>query len=1578
MPVRISLDKKTNRYHFNAAVNTTQFADGARVILFRSRDALKSEGVQSFLLFVNNTPPQVEIVYPGEEEAVNGIFTVAGYAMHDVGLASLTWTLGKETGELPLIIGNPWWVKEFDIRGQTVKNLNMEIRAVDLSGNVTITKRNLIVNQEADLPVVTLTEPSAGSLFTESGLTVSGFAADGDAEGIEAVLYSLNGEAPLEIPATDQFRFTLAPPASALKTNTLEIWARDTTGVEGRKTVIKDLIDPGIAPRLTIASMSSGAGKTAVTEPFHSGLEINSEAGVSLNVLIQSGSPLQTVSYQFGSRDPVPISIKAGKGGDYVQSIPIEPGSDYGRVALQVTAVDIYNRETSLEDILFITDLSAPPVSEANRILPTRLRDGPLSLIGLNGSAEWSDRITLQYGEKNPIPMTAILEAGVTISKVTASVSDRPAKVSVKDGSIQASLPADLLPGLNTVTLTALLKSGEQYTVTGEFWVLRPTEGRHIDIEESFIFCTPMTGSPQSGAKTGSVLKNGELLLLTGETMRGLYFYNGRSLKTAELSGDGSEHFRVRIDENGLVLIEGTSKGLFGPLTLTLTNSDDKTVSVDSSFLVLNGSPDLQVQGPANKWVQNSAEIQIQSRDAPWLERLEYSADQGSTWHELLSGQLLLDTEPALLGEAEPYIHSMDLSAFADGSVTLDIKATDKAGRSTIQTASLYKDTQAPLATLAVPTTGASVNGIIRMGMVIQDAGRIASIRYELPGDPEPETEEGTEAEELEAAPRREPISKVVYDHTIAAGQPPLHFFEAVLDTLEMPLSDAMSFVFTDMAGNSFALSDWNLIIDKAMDLPIVQISLPTDNEVITADFTVSGISYDDDNVRYLHWRIDNEAEQSMEVTHGFSIPIALYGMDDNEHTITMYVEDIYGVIGLPQTRSFRVSLAEPTGTVLGPELGEILGGTVQIFGTADDRNGIKRVQISLDNGNTFNDADRIYADAVTDTETVADTAIVTDERDWSYTLNTKILQDGPTVLFIKLLDEYDISALYASMLVIDNTPPELSLDSPSDGVLTNGMLSIAGNSHDNSEIESIQVKLSSLEGVAIPEELALRNVPVGTLILEELYLTDLPEGTYNVEIWATDKAKNTTALSRNIKLVHGAQLNFVDILYPLNGEYVQGSFNLYGYVSGVDTAEEVLLTFNGTHVKVENITPAGYFRFSIDETDMVEGINTLMVKSLFGGTQTVESPVQRIYYTSTGPWVTVDSMTMGDFAYERPWLRGRAGYVLTPEEEALLADKATLKELRSVIEAKKLAAVELSFDNGNTFVPVEKAKGEYDWQYRLEDGDMREGVHYLMVRASMANGEKAVTRLLVQVDKTPPVIRLFTPESGGRYNNELPFGALAQDDNELQDLTYHLRKGDKSAYEVPGFLQGLYLEGIIPPFIRQLTNDAPAILFAGGATYTDFGLGLSFFDDNVKIQVQYGFITQDIFESLGGAGALRYGGQVLGLKLLANIYTLPFASLFGPDWAWLSASFGIGANFSLFDIAGEGYTQSGSPTWMSALLVQLEFPKVTIPKRSFLRTFSMFTEGQLWFVPTDVDAAAYNLATVIPHITIGLRLYIF
>ena len=148
--------------------------------------------------------------------------------------------------------------------------------------------------------------------------------------------------------------------------------------------------------------------------------------------------------------------------------------------------------------------------------------------------------------------------------------------------------------------------------------------------------------------------------------------------------------------------------------------------------------------------------------------------------------------------------------------------------------------------------------------------------------------------------------------------------------------------------------------------------------------------------------------------------------------------------------------------------------------------------------------------------------------------------------------------------------------------------------------------------------------------------------------------------------------------------------------------------------------------------------------------------------------------------------------------------------------------------------------------------------------------------------------------------------------------------------------------------------------------------MGLTFFDDNVKLQLQWGQFTQaqrEIFSQT----QLRYGGDVFGIKLLANIAYIPFRSFLGPDWDWLSMGFALGANFSLFT-----ETASGKPQMLSAVLAQIEFPRVTFRKAKCFRTLSLYSEFQLWFIPSDVTGGTVDVQNMVFQFSEGLRVNIF
>ncbi|MCL2175145.1 MAG: Ig-like domain-containing protein [Treponema sp.] len=1406
-PVKTSLNKSSGDYNWEININTRSFEDGPKVIWFKAIDGNNSVGSAAHLLFINNTGPEVNIVYPEAGTVVNGLFSIAGSVTHPVGLKTISWKAGNIKGDILLLPGNDWWSADIDLRNIKTSSIDIEIRAEDVSGNVTIARQRYKVDQISDLPVVTLTEPLTGSAIGESGIVVKGTASDDD--GIASIFYSLNSAPAVEIPATGGYFQFLIPNLSP-GIHGIEVWAKDVTGVVGPKIAVRGMTVQALPPAPGIVSFAFPGSRPAIpTKPYYTGMTIKPEPRTIMNVAIRSTTAIQSSSIVIG---------------DVILPLRLSTSKDMHTAAVE---------------------------------FPANQPDG-LTLIQIRAT----DRSGVEVVHNEHIFLS--------------------------------SAPQDSVP---------------------------------------FVFSLARTKTHNDGRVI--VGSNGEVF----------YGISSQPIRNVTVSGSGLGAY---VDEYGRVVMSALQEGDLGPFTLRLQTDQGAQQSPAFRVLADFSGPVVNIQGAAdNAWVRTNTALRFNISSRARLSAVEYSLDVGTTWISM--GQVSND-----------YNRTVDLGAVEDGTIGILVRATSDSGRSNIASVTVLKDSQMPQAVVVMPTEGSSVNGTIRMAFSIEEQGTLQSVGYRRP-----------------ASGGAREITREIFNADRWEKDYNPRFFEVLLDSTEMPLGNNMRFTFTDKAGNSSDISVWQFMIDQASDVPVVHIILPQENEVITSDFIISGVMFDDDGIKNIQWRLDNGAWQTLDAENGFSLPILVSSLSDNAHSVTVIAEDIYGVRSEPKTRNFRVSLSEPAGSIQYPLYNTVLKEGIEVRGSSSDKNGIKEVLVSLDNGNTYNSARGNFGTAA---ETVS----------WTYQFNTTILKDGPNVIFYRVIDRYDIPATYANMINVDNSAPEILLDSPGDGSFSVGNITVMGRIID-ANLKDIDIQLRSLDGANVTNNLRSRKLDALEIIRESFDLTPQTDGNYNIAVIATDLAGNVSRISRNFQLVRQTLRNTIEILYPLENEEVSGNFNLYGIAQGANKAENVTLRINGRDVATTDVDDTGYFRFSLDSDSeaLTSGTNNVIVHSNFGTSTNVQSRAYAVKYTSYGPWVTIDSFKFGDFAYNRPYIFGRTGYILNEEDKELLADKSADKNEKNKIKSKVPDFTEISFDNGRTFRRVEKSKKKgVDYRYRLETGEMTEGNHYIIIRTTMKNREIALSRMLVQVDKTFPEIRLISPEAGGVYNQSIGFSATATDDVELVSLTYHLRKGDKSAYEIPGFLQGLYIEGTIPPFIWQLAvkhgfADPKFAVFSGGATYFDVALGLSFFDDNVKIQAQYGYIDHDLYLALGGEkdlsgnkSRMRYGGHVIGVKLLANIYTLPFG-IFGPDWEWLYASFGIGAIFSYFDFMGQEMTQSKSPTWLSALLLQIEFPKISVKSRSFLRTFSMFTEGQLWFIPKDVkDQPDVNV--VMPKLVLGVRMYIF
>ncbi len=979
---------------------------------------------------------------------------------------------------------------------------------------------------------------------------------------------------------------------------------------------------------------------------------------------------------------------------------------------------------------------------------------------------------------------------------------------------------------------------------------------------------------------------------------------------TAEITSIGSggdmSSLSVNVNQN-VVSLSATREGVYNDVQVVITDSQGVTHQADTvSVLVTSSVPNLTIDSSIPyKWVKDTVTLFGTADDASGIQSLSYSLDSGETWN---------DIDVRADGTWDAYV---SLDGYMDGLITLDIRAIANTEREAILRTAVRKDTIAPEVTVVAPPPGSLVNGETTFVFKVADIGGKLVLAEAIP------------------------TLDTVTESSLRFTEPEILEIESLITHLagdaEHPLENNMTYQFTDAAGNVTIVNSYDFEIDVESDLPTIEINVPLENALITTDFEVSGVSYDDDGVSDIWASIDG-AEYTLiaKGANSFALPIPFDTLTDNEHTISIYAEDIYGVRGNEVSVGFRVSREEPAGEVTKPLLSETVNGLAILGGTASDENGIAQVLVSVDNGNTYN--------------------LVEGTEVWQYVFDTRLIQDGSHAVFLKVIDGYGIEAVYSSLINIDNTMPMVQIDLPLDGARIAENLFISGQTSDNIALKALTVKISSLDSFnsSVPD--VFRNIEIepDIVIAESLDISSLANGTYNIEVTAEDVGGNLRSVSKNIQKDSTYLDTSVDLMYPLSGEYVNGVFNVYGTAISSEPISRLVLYVNGIYTTETNITKGGYFKFEVTPEMISEGEHTMFAQAITASGEQIDSNIHSLNYQPFGPWITIDNFTMGDFATNRRWLEGSAGYAITQQDIVTLESRESTREEKEAVRNKTVDKIEISFDNGKTF---EQVGSSGKWRYRIEDDYLAEGYHFLVVRATMKNRQQAVSRSIVRIDKTHPSVELISPGEGGRFNNALEFIGLSSDDIELEKVDIALRVGDKNSYGVPTFIQGLYLD------VHFL-----------GTTLFDVGVGLSFFDDNVKLQFQVGQLTQAQFEILNQTTSpFRYGGTVLGGKLLANVAVIPFGSFAGPDWQWLSASFALGANFSYFS-----ETQSGKSQMLSAVLMQIEFPRVTIPNQRFFNTFSFYTEGQLWFIPTDVQSSNVDIASLVPQIAIGIRANVF
>jgi hypothetical protein len=1556
LPLRLNQDRTSAQ--FDVTLDTRRLADGPYVYWFKATDLMGSVGYTAFLIFADNTGPALDVIKPKPDEKLSGKVNVSGKITERIGVKSFTYEAGEgNKGSIDLIPGNPYWIKEFDFSKLKASSTRIVFTVTDLAGNVT-TKQVPInfLDEQARLPVLTLRSPAAGGRYG-GDILLSGALRD-DA-GVKAVAYSIDGKPFVTLESKESFASLI--PSVAPGKHRIAVHGIDTEDRAGKDTAL-EFTSTGLPPSVTLVTLATGKGSAT----FKTGAEIVRGEGVSISGIVNSLSQAMTVEASLNGAAAEKISpARSDKAGIWNFSVRIPPTVAFGAVTLSVRATDEFGQTGEAKSVFHVTNYAKRNIEPGVYFEDSRIgADGMVTLHAdetlwgfmaeediesavlepatTMASLSWEgDRISI-------VPQTAGTSDAVHVKVTTTRkhvfksadmrfVCDgvpAPGTV-IKLGTIGSGKDAvQFYPGMRvvpgaspalsgTVVIPGGLKSAE-YSIQGKaaqslslnrkseksldytFSIQLPSDlpygriGVRISVidaagartEYSTAFYRTEKEPEGTRDEPGLYVADaridsaGSILMAPGEALTG--WLNGRSLKEAKLE-PASPLVEVGFDGR-LITVSAVKEGIVEKARIRAVNVDGDAFVSDAFTIRIDAEkPAMTLESPVTGgWIGKKLHVKGTVSDANGVRSLEYALSSAPDTF------IPITLAAAKTGSAPSFDLSLDLEGQGDGDIGLSLRALDAAGRQSELVLWMMKDTKEPVLTLLTPPADDAVNGIVTLVGTAADEGIIDRVEFSQDGKA----------------------------YVPANGT---DVFSVDLDLSKLAANAAISYRAVDRSGNTAVLSP-KLNIQQATDVPEVQIQIPQDGEVLRGDFTISGMVFDDDGVGSISYRMDNAEFSKIAGSNSFSIPVLLKDIADNEHTIEVKAEDLNGVPSVVRKSVFKISKAEPVSKLVAPTYTTTNRGIITLNGESSDKNGIREVFVSFDNGQTYDKAEG--------------------KDKWTYRLNTAILKDGTYSLFVKAVDNYDTEGFHTTLLNVDNTVPEIALDSPVDGSSVAESLVLDGRAVDNIALTSLKASLSPLAPGSKPAAAVFYELPRKGIFSYTIDLKATPTGWYNLSLQGIDRAENAANTSRNIYVQEKKSVDRVDVMFPVNGETVTGNFTIAGRVRSTTAVAEAAILVDGKSQVSVPVNANGYFSTEIKIGTILEGDHTIGATVQLSGDLALTSEPRQVTYRAVGPWVRISSHSLGDFINSRPYIKGQAGYALAPFDPA---DKEAAAKAQKELQAHRIDRVEVSVDNGKSFFRVDGAES---WQFRLQSQDYPDGEIRLMAKAFFIDGTYAVDETVLDLDDTPPQVVLLTPSEEGRFNTSVTMTGTAHDANGIAQVRAVVRAGDKANYEVPAFIQGLYFDG-----------------HGLGATTWDFGAGLTFFDNAVRLQAQIGLAPQ--FDYFTGNEQAFYG-WCFGAKLLASIFKLPFNYFLGPDWDFLSLSCALGANFTYVTNTNDFATYGKPPAIIGSVVGQLEFPIIKNRGMSMFNTYSAYIEYQLWFFSSDVAARLRN------QIAFGLRIGVF
>lgn len=1609
--------KKKCSWSFNLDV-AKELGVGTNIVWIKAVDNAGSEGFFPLTLIVDREAPDVGFHYPHPDSKVGTRFELFGYAYDNVEIKKLAVkisSLGFATPEMPVIFkkGNAMWnfpvnLKELSGDSSKVKNgkLEAEIIVTDVANNIVRKKLSLMVDNNVDNSIITLKSVKSGDRF---GDEIPVFGAISSAHNVKSALINLYNDKNELVIGNDvaaEYSLSTSLDVSELPEGSyiLEVIAKNES-MQDEPIRVEVGIDRS-CPQFNINELAEKYVKNSFSKKLDIGFSVKKTGTIKKatyvltnidgTILSQGDLKVKSSNNNLHQMQPVALDVSDSKVYDGIKLLSFSALDDTLKNTEITVPVIIDNTQPVITDVVY--DKNTGLMEDVVVTVFDNLLLSNVEIIETSSANTTPNKINISGNRDFQFPMKVKDDAGSFISynyeikavDVCGSQTVKNIKVQFKNTTAENH------------TLTIKVAQKDRSQLMGKAGLFLKSKRINPDsINGGFGFVNgdvkSVSISTDNGVAIEPAIINEALGIFSFELLSNDIRKNFVIGDNRIVFSDAAGTLDELVCRNDLLMPR--AKTIWPPACISFNSNitvygvatDDLGIAAVTASLDSLNAEDFKPVSiePIENIMNKSVAVMT-----PHLR------DKTQT-----IGEFLNESKEEVYKKGVMYSFNFPTDDLKEGEHTVYFKVEDRAGKTTSANILITVDRTAPNAKLLAPEEFLRTNGTITLRGEAEDEFGIGSAVAVLDGK--------------KIVGNGKNIWNILYD---------------LYERSEFNREDAMQILpmdinidVFDMAGNKSSIVS-KVILDVKNDVPEIIINSPAvDNQRYTTDaIRFDGVVFDDDGIDSLQYRLDfgmNDEGATKSEEDGWksvilkenelpnwSVTMVPGYLAPGKHTLELRAFDKNFVQSEVKSVTFQIDLENPVITVIGPENGEYIKGTRLVNGKAYDPNGIASVNVSTNNGWTLVPAEG--------------------GENWMFYLDSKTLPDGDLKFLIRAEDEVGSSSYSFALFNIDNTPPEVSILLPTDGMSINNQYTFIGRAKDNIALSKGSICITSesknmFEGDSRCDEdgyIELTGLEAWTFDLD---VSEWSFGKYHAAVKFSDMAGNITEKSFDFFVEPRSDFPVVELDQPQSGQHLTGNLiEFYGTAYDDDGIDAVYLQIdNHPRVKAEGTKQWRYLEPSIN---LEPGLHKVVVVAQEKSPDPNKkgkysmSISRNFYVDESGIIINVTSNLNGDSIGYRPWFSGTAEFYernlemkmkrelqekkyhdllkqnrdnpeLVPAMEEIAVTKFEVDSAMSkYIAANKIKAIYMSSDNGNSY---KKNLGTpEEWKVRLQTQYMKNGTHMLQFKAVTASGKETLKYFKVNLDREVPTVVIDAPEENTRLNGAIVVHGYANDNNDLEEVKVRLKRYDKNLGKMPKFIDGIYLWAQ-----------------AFGGPIVSGGFGFSFFDNIVRLEGAFGWVPsesnlKDIGLEPGNAfydtmftpelGWInyryepRFPGFVAGGKLLAQVLDLPFEFFFGEDASNFSISLEIGAGFYWFsgfagasdEINGtyyktkhqnegkgnEGYNPSIDGRVLAGFMYQLDFFKVHDYK--FLKDFALYFENSFYFVASEVDSR------LVPQFGFGLR----